>query len=89
MNGFTDNVRKAFELYLLDRQDEAFEHLIPGSQWYEYLSILHEMKKVKAKDPQKPKVDEAMAKRIQEFEKNFSGVGDFFTLRKLFLDFDA
>lgn len=44
MADFTENVRKAYELYLLGEKREAFSLLIPGTKHHYYLSIIEAMK---------------------------------------------
>ena len=85
MNDFTDNVRKAFELYLLGNKTEAFNHLIPGSKYHSYLTILDTIKK------EKHKLTKETRKMIETFVKNYSGTNeaDKIAIREAFLLYDG
>ena len=85
MNDFSDNVRKAFELYLLGNKTEAYNHLIPGSKYHSYLTILDAMKK------EKHKLTKDTRKMIETFVKNYPGhnEADKVSIREAFLLYDG
>ena len=85
MSDFTDNVRKAFELYLLGNKKEAFNHLIAGSKYHTYLTILDAMK------TEKPNLSSETKKLINDFVYNYGGSSesDKLKLRELFLRYEA
>ena len=45
MSDFSENVRKAYEQYLLGNKQEAFKLLIPGTKHHYYLSIMDALKR--------------------------------------------
>lgn len=84
MSDFTDNVRKAFELYLFGQKKEALSHLMPGTKYHSYISIIDAMKR------EKSKLTKDTKDLIQSFlETNYGDEAERVRMRKLFLDYDA
>jgi hypothetical protein len=83
MDYLPDNVRKAFEKYAKGDTEEAFESLIPGSEYHCYLSILEAFKRTKGKLTKKVK------DMIDKFKKNWPGFeAEKLELQSYLLEFD-
>ena len=67
MDNLPENVRKAFELYILGNKKEAFACLIPGSEYHFYLSIIESFKTSKGI------IDDKIKDMIQKFRRNWPG----------------
>lgn len=67
MDNLPENVRKAFELYINGNKKEAFESLIPGSEYHSYLYIVDAFKH------SKDKIDNKTKDMISRFKKNWPG----------------
>ena len=67
MDNLPENVRKAFEHYILGNKKEAFSNLIPGSEYHSYLSIIEAFKSNKGI------IDEKIKDMIQKFKRNWPG----------------
>lgn len=84
MSDFSDNVRKAFETYLLGNKKEAFNYLIPGSYWHQYLSALDALK------TEKHMISKETSKIIENL-KNIHGYHacENLSLKELFLKYEG
>ncbi|CAI2378280.1 unnamed protein product [Moneuplotes crassus] len=84
MSDFTETVKKAYELYLLGQEKEAFSLLIKGTKHHYYLSIVDDLKK------QKHTLSEETKKKIENFRNNFHDQDvDRLWMQKLFLEYDG
>lgn len=84
MSDFTDNVRKAFELYLFGHKKEALAHLLPGSKYHSYLTIIDAMKR------EKSKLTKETQEMISKFlETNYGTEAEKVRMTKLFLDYEG
>ena len=84
MDYLPDNVRKAFEQYVNGDRKEAFESLIPGSEYHLYLSIIDAFK------IHKGKLTKKTMDMITRFKKNWPGFeADQIELQSYLLQFDS
>jgi hypothetical protein len=84
MSDFTDNIRTAYEHYLLGDKVKAFSLLIPGTKYHYYLSIIDALKH------SKDGVSDETKKLVQDFRNNFKDSDvDRVLLQKLFVEYDA
>lgn len=83
MDYLPENVRRAYELYINGSKKEAFEALVPGSEYHSYLSIIDSFK------TNKGKIDSKTKDMITRFKKNWPGFdAERVELQSLFLSFD-
>jgi hypothetical protein len=83
MSDFTENIRTAYELYLLGKKEEAFELLIPGTKHHYYLSIIDAFKK------EGSNLSEDTHQLITNFKENYSDQDvTRVSLQELFLKYD-
>lgn len=84
MDSLPLNVRKAFEQYINGNKKEAFESLIPGSEYHSYLFIIDSFK------INKGIVDEKTRELIARFKKNWAGFeAERVELQSYLLQYDA
>jgi hypothetical protein len=84
MSDFTDNVRRAFELYLFGNKKEAFNFLIPGSKYHTYLTLLDSLQS------EKTHVSKDTVKKIEDFYNSLGGSdADKLKMRALFQQYDG
>jgi hypothetical protein len=84
MSDFTDNIRTAYEHYLLGDKEKAFSLLIPGTKHHYYLSIIDALKH------SKDGLSDETKKLVQDFRNNFNDSDvDRVWLQKLFVEYDA
>jgi hypothetical protein len=84
MSDFTDNIRTAYEHYLLGDKVKAFSLLIPGTKHHYYLSIIDALKH------SKDRVSDETKKLVLEFRNNFNDSDvDRVSLQNLFVEYDA
>ena len=84
MDSFSQNIRSAYEFYLLGKKEKAFELLIPGTKQHYYLKIIDALKR------ERHMLSKETKEMIEHFKANFQ---DDQTkrcdLQRLFLQYDA
>jgi hypothetical protein len=84
MSDFTENIRKAYELYLLGNKAEAFSLLIPGTKHHYYLSIIDALKR------ERHAISKETKEMIEHFRNNFNDAEvTKVSLQELFLKYDG
>ena len=84
MSDFSENVRKAYELYLLGEKQEAFSYLIPGTKHFYYLSIIDAFKR------ERHMISKETRELVKQFWANFVDEDSKrITLQELFLRYDG
>ena len=84
MSSFTQNIRTAYELYLLGSKEKAFELLIPGTKHYYYLKIIDALK------TERHVLSKDTLELIKHFKANFSDLDTKrIDLQSLFLRYDG
>lgn len=84
MSDFTENVRRAFELYLFGNKKEAFNYLIPGTKYHTYLTLLDTLQS------EKTHVTKDTLKKIIDFYNSLGGTdADKLRMRALFQQYDG
>jgi hypothetical protein len=84
MSDFTENIRRAYELYLLGEKKEAFGLLIPGTKHHYYLSIIDALKR------ERHAISKETKDLILHFKNNFADEDvNRIKLQELFLRYDG
>jgi hypothetical protein len=86
MDNLPDHVRKAFELYINGDKKEAFEALIPGSDYHSYLHIVDSFKNLKGKLTNKLK--DMVAKFVKTKKDSMGLESERLELQCLLLQYD-
>lgn len=81
---FTENVRKAYEAYLLGNKEECFKILIPGTKDYYYLKLIDAFK------TEKHNLSKDTKALWTDFQNNFHGQEkERLRLREVMLRYDG
>ena len=84
MSDFTENIRKAYELYILGNKQEAFSLLIPGTKHHYYLTIIDAFKR------ERHTLSKETRELMKQFKANFyDDDAARLTLQELFLRYDG